>query len=575
MASLQSSFMVMATTTNPNLRTTSQLASRRRRRFEVSCSSDGGGGGRVDRRNMLLGLGGLYGASGLIRKAEAVPISPPDLSKCDPKGAYTSRNGEIISLDANCCPPYTDVEEEYTLPTFTKLRRRPAAHRLTPEYIAKYEKAIQMMKDLDVTDPDDPRGFTQQANVHCAYCNGPYDQVDHPGIDIQVHNSWIFFPFHRWYLYFFERIMGELIGDLDFALPYWNWDNPRGMQMPSMFDRDASPLYDVNRDPTHRPPAIVSLALTNPPITDPVQIISNNLNQLYKEMVGDVESATNFMGEPYVDGDLPPPRSKGGLSEGGSHTGVHVWTGNPANNFREDMGNFYSAGRDPLFYAHHANVDRMWTIWKTIPSVFPKDINELVVPNPDDFNNASFMFYNEKRKLVRVKVADCLDHTKMGYEYEYSHTPWMTYRPPQRPEPVNTAELAKTAETGDNVFPLILNKPHRVVVPKPFKGKADEVLVLEDIICDSLKLVRFDVFVNDADDTPQKLDRAEYAGCFTQIPHRVRAKESANDLHLNLKELYENINIADDDFIVVTIVPHINGDDVTIGGIKIIPRVTA
>ncbi|XP_057812429.1 polyphenol oxidase I, chloroplastic-like [Salvia miltiorrhiza] len=576
MASLQSSFTAVAATTNSPFRKPSQLGSRRSHgRFQVSCSSGGGGSGRIDRRNMLLGLGGLYGAGSAIRKAEALPILPPDLSTCDPEGAYTTRNQEVISLDVNCCPPYTDVQSDYKLPRFTKPRVRPAAHRLTPEYVRKYELAIRKMKELDVTDPDDPRGFTQQANIHCAYCNGPYDQVDHPGIDIQVHNSWIFFPFHRWYLYFFERIMGELIGDPDFALPYWNWDNPRGMQMPRPFDREESPLYDVNRDPTHRPPALVALAITTPPITDPVTIIENNLTQMYKEMIGDVESAIDFMGDPYVSGDLPPPRAKGGLSEGGSHGGVHVWTGNPANDFREDMGNFYSAGRDPLFYAHHANVDRMWTIWKTIPSVFPKDINDLVVPNPDDFNNAAFMFYDEKKNLVRVKVADCLDHTKMGYVYEHSETPWTAYRPPRREVPVNIEDLSKRAESGDNLFPLTLNKTHRVLVPKPTKGKADEVLVLENIITDSSKLVRFDVFVNDEDDKPEDLARAEFAGSFTQIPHRVRAAESANDLRLNLRELYENINIADDDFIVVTIVPHINGDDVTIGGIKIIPRVTA
>lgn len=42
---------------------------------------------------------------------------------------------------------------------------------------------------------------------------------------------------------------------------------------------------------------------------------------------------------------------------------------------------------------------------------------------------------------------------------------------------------------------------------------------------------------------------------------------------MNLRELYENINIADDDSVVVSIVPTINGDAVTIGGIKITPRV--
>ncbi|XP_057812292.1 polyphenol oxidase I, chloroplastic-like [Salvia miltiorrhiza] len=573
MASLPSSLTVLATNPRiPPFPKPSQLASskaRRSHRFEVSCTSSGGG--RVDRRNMLLGLGGLYGASSLIpgRNAEALPISPPDLSTCDPEGATTTKNGEVVHLDVNCCPPFTDVQNDYKLPAFTKPRIRPAAHRLTPAYIAKYERAMAKMRELDVTDPDDPRGFTQQANVHCAYCNGPYDQVGFPGLDLQVHNSWTFFPFHRWYLYFYERILGELIGDPTFGLPYWDWDNPKGMQLPQIFDNESSSLYDVNRDPAHHNPALVTLTLTNPPVTDPVQIISNNLTQMYSEMIGSVSSATDFMGQPYRAGDSPPAGALAGTSERGSHTGVHVWTGNPANDFREDMGNFYSAGRDPAFYSHHANVDRMWSIWKSIPADYSKDIDE------EDFKNASFMFYDEKKNLVRVKVGDCLDHTKMGYVYQHSDTPWMAYRPAQKEVPVNIRDLSKRAKTPNKVFPLKLTKTARVLVPKPTKGKADEVLVLEKIVSDNSKLVRFDVFVNDEDDKPEELDRAEYAGGFTQLPHRVRAKESLSDLRLNLKELYENINIADDDSIVVTIVPQINGDAVTIGGIKIIPRVAA
>ncbi|KAG6395824.1 hypothetical protein SASPL_141953 [Salvia splendens] len=241
-------------------------------------------------------------------------ILPPDLSQCDPTGATTTKDNQTVSLNVDCCPPYTDVQSDYTLPTFTTTRVRPAANvrTLSPEYIAKYQLAIQRMRDLDVTDPDDPRGFTQQANIHCAYCNCPYDQPDHPGTDLQVHNSWLFFPFHRW-------ILGSLIDDPTFAIPYWNWDNPRGMFMPKLT------------------------------LTDPIQLINNNLSLMYNEMIGTSASATDFMGQPYRDGDAPHSFSGGGTSERGSHTAIHVWVGDPNNEYQEDMGNFYSAGRDPLF----------------------------------------------------------------------------------------------------------------------------------------------------------------------------------------------------------------------------------
>ncbi|KAL1538376.1 catechol oxidase [Salvia divinorum] len=575
MASLQSSFTVLATTPtsrNSPLPKPSLLSTARRsHRFQVSCSSGGGG---VDRRNMLLGLGGLYGASNLIsgRKANADPILPPDLSQCDPTGATTTNSqGQVVSLDVNCCPPYTDIQSDYKLPTFTTTRVRPSANRrtLSPEYIAKYQLAIQRMRDLDVTDPDDPRGFTQQANVHCAYCNGPYDQPDHPGTDLQVHNSWLFFPFHRWYLYFFERILGSLIGDPDFAIPYWNWDNPRGMFMPELFAVPGTPAYDANRNQDHIPTGsnpVVDLSL-NSGLTDPIQIVNNNLTIMYNEMIGTPASATDFMGQPYREGDAPHSFSGGGTSERGSHTAIHVWVGDPRNEYSEDMGNFYSAGRDPIFYCHHANVDRMWTLWKGIPADYPKEITDT------DFLKSAFMFYDENKNLVRVTVADALDHKRMGYEYEPSNTPWMNYRPQQRVVPADVQALSKKAQTVKQLFPLTLNNTVRVIVPKPTKGKADETLVIENIVTDNTKLVKFDVFVNDEEDKPEEVDRAEYAGAFTQLPHRVKAKESTGNLRLNLRELYENINIANDGSVVVTIVPTINGGAVSIGGIKIVPRV--
>ena len=67
----------------------------------------------------------------------------------------------------------------------------------------------------------------QQADVHCAFCNGAYYSAQAPGSLFfpQVHFSYLFFPWHRYYLYFHESILGSLIDDPAFALPYWNWDN--------------------------------------------------------------------------------------------------------------------------------------------------------------------------------------------------------------------------------------------------------------------------------------------------------------------------------------------------------------
>ncbi|MCD9646840.1 hypothetical protein HAX54_037036 [Datura stramonium] len=170
---------------------------------------------------MLLGSGGLYGASTLVGGrpfAFAAPVDRPDVTKC---GSADLRPG---AAPVNCCPPPTGNIIDFQLPPpSTTLRIRPAAH---------------SMKQLP---DDDPRSFKQQANVRCAYCDGAYDQLGFPNLELQVHSSWLFFPFHRCYLYFFERILGSLINDPIFVMPFLNWDHPDGMRIPAMYANPSSP----------------------------------------------------------------------------------------------------------------------------------------------------------------------------------------------------------------------------------------------------------------------------------------------------------------------------------------------
>ncbi|KAK4420638.1 Polyphenol oxidase B, chloroplastic [Sesamum alatum] len=115
----------------------------------------------------------------------------------------------------------------------------------------RYNKAIKCMKKLEEDDPSDPRGFMPQANIHYACCNGTYtydSQIGQDRFTLQVHDSWLFYPFHRSYLYFYRRILGKLIDDPSFALTFWNWDNAKGMRIPKFFCDPNSTLYDYKRN---------------------------------------------------------------------------------------------------------------------------------------------------------------------------------------------------------------------------------------------------------------------------------------------------------------------------------------
>nr|ABN13632.1 polyphenol oxidase [Doritis pulcherrima x Phalaenopsis hybrid cultivar] len=504
----------------------------------------------ASRRDLLIGLTGLYGTA--TGHALGAPIQPPDLKQCGPADLPSG------ATPVNCCPPVSSAID-FKLPSHDlPIRVRHAAHLVDAEYVAKYAEAVKRMKDLPA---DDPRSFVQQANVHCAYCDAAYDQVGFPNLELQIHNCWLFFPWHRFYLYFHERILGKLIGDDTFALPFWNWDSPKGMQLPSIYTPTSSSLYDPRRDPAHQPPTIIDLDFgISPPPNTKKELIEDNLKIVYRQVISNGPTAELFLGAPLRAGDQPDPGA--GSLENVPHGTVHIWTGDSRQPNREDMGVFYTAARDPIFFAHHSNIDRLWDVWKSLGGQ-RKDFTDA------DWLNTGFYFYDENAKLVKVKVKDCLSTELLRYKYQDVDSPWKKAKSARG----GTGRPVKPkAEPG---FPLSLEKANAsATVKRPARAgrKGDEVEVLEanGIGFNSSVFVQFDVYVNASSEAVLKPAVAECAGSFYHVPHLSREGRSAmkTNLKLCITELIVDIGAKEDDDLVVTLVPRA-GTGVAVAGLSI------
>ncbi|TVU14852.1 hypothetical protein EJB05_38348, partial [Eragrostis curvula] len=512
-----------------------------RRHFSLKAAYD-----RVDRRDVLLGLGGA--AAGLAtttnRGALAAPVQAPDLQNCETPDIPTT------AADPSCCMTYragAGVIVDFQPPPATSPLRVRAAHLVDKAYLAKYERAVALMKQLP---DDDPRSFVQQAHVHCSYCNGAYDQPGFPGLDIQVHNCWFFFPWHRFYCYFHERILGKLIGDDTFALPFWNWDAPAGMTLPPIYANRNSPLYDPRRNPAYQPPFPLDLDYNGTDTATPrAQLIDQNLNIMYRQMISGSKKKELFFGQPYRQGDMPDPGP--GTIESVPHNPVHLWTGDPRQPNNEDMGNFYSAARDPVFFAHHANIDRLWHVWRRGLGGGNTDFAD------PDWLDASFLFYDEDARL------------DVGL-------PWLGAKP------------AKTAGTPvpatGAALPAKLDETVRVAVTRPRvsrsqkeKAEEEEVLVVEGIeIADHSRYVKFDVYVNQcAAAGADGAAAAECAGSVAITPHVVKHEKKKGSgsvktaARFGITDLLDTIGADAEKTIVVSLVPRCAGDVVTVGGVSI------
>jgi tyrosinase len=198
-----------------------------------------------------------------------------------------------------------------------------------PDLMA-YREAVKAMKNLP---PSDPRNWEQQASIHDRFC---------------PHQNWYFLPWHRAYLVAFERICRTLSRKSDFALPFWDWSTD-GL-IPAAFDTgdaDSNPLI-------HNRPGIGSTTVLDP---TGEFLGKSTIDRILRE-ARDFESlgSRRPVGQNSTDAvRWLRQRSSQRELEGTPHNYVH-------GTIDGDMSSFMSP-RDPIFWLHHCNIDRLWATW--------------------------------------------------------------------------------------------------------------------------------------------------------------------------------------------------------------------
>lgn len=396
---------------------------------------------------------------------------------------------------------------------------------------------------------DHPWNFIQQSNVHCAYCSGGHVQLGTKNVTIEIHGSWHFFTWHRAYLYFYERILGKLLNDTTFALPFWNWDDPAGMSIPTIYRENTSSLFN----PTRYPNALKFTDLGGCEADDNPDSLDKqkqcNLQVMHRQFLAASNSTSIFFGGALrAGGSLPG----GGPIENSPHSPVHINTGS-------DMSVIARSGYDPLFIAHHSNVDRLWAIWDGISGKRSKVIAD------EDFLNATFLFWDENMERVRIQVRDIIDMRKLGYVYEDVPLKWMDIDTMVENETrvLGMGNFAvKDLVTYVN-FPLLLSSAAKVNVTRML-GR--EKLVVSGIELDGRDYIWFDVYVSRVG-----AGKRVQAGCFIHMERRSDKRIPVKTkMQVGITEVIQQVGAADDDRIVVFLEPKVGGDKVMIGGVAII-----
>ena len=245
---------------------------------------------------------------------------------------------------------------------------------LLPQQLADLRNAFAKMQAVS-----DDRGYQFQAGIHGLplpkYCK-------------IAHGQPLFLAWHRAYLYTFELALRDQVRAV--SLAWWDWRHTR--EIPASFAADtgadgaANPLKSMPVNELARKqgakdagdPSAHELASLPETIRAPGQSGAPRL-----PTAADIDRVLKLGDFFDFQGQLE-----------GYHNDVHVWVGG-------HMGDIAFASYDPIFWAHHTMIDRIWRIWQT--------------KHPQTTLPASFL--NQPLPPFSLTVQQTLNVITLGYDY--------------------------------------------------------------------------------------------------------------------------------------------------------------
>ena len=349
-----------------------------------------------------------------------------------------------------------------------------------PDVLKAYEVAVGRMRDLDPPSgkPSDPMGWRFQAAIH-----GLADPLGGPDTSNDFwcncqHGSWYFLPWHRMYLAAFERIVQHTLEDETWSLPYWysiDPDDPGKAAVPPAF-LDMT-LNDNNLETSERSQTARS-GLPFYGDIDPVQVGEAIIATLSVRRYATPSGQATFGGGERAD--LSFDGGERGSLENVPHGAVHSLVGNDYDDNGNVvnagwMGSFYTAGLDPLFWLHHANIDRLWEVWLRLD---PAHLNPTGDPA---FLDTTFSFPDAVGGSVTWSVGEVLDTEFLGYVYESLAAPSVLAPPvPEPPDDTRSTEGSMPRSTPPQVLgatsdvPLASPEPVAVEMEPPQRPRGPE-----------------------------------------------------------------------------------------------------
>jgi tyrosinase len=382
------------------------------------------------------------------------------------------------------------------------------------------------------------------------------------------HGNLNFLPWHRMYLHFYTRTLRTLSGDPSLALPYWNYYQEtsrtgQGLAIPALVRGTAAgTFYDEWRTP----------GLNN----DTSAIDPDNASAKQAFDYNDfIHFSNTLQGQPH----------------GVMHCAVGTGCATP------DMGFVPIAGLDPVFYMHHANIDRLWQCWlnrkakgATIDLAWAKKNLGM----PDSWYNTSYTFADENGNKVSMTIADVFTPGVITTHYDVENNcdtsmpavaekvlPKLKKATPLKAHPpLNSGKAISLRGKASTTVLLTPAEAKQSAMPIPESaGPGQTFLLLEDVQIIGTPVLTYKIYLGNKDQPEQTIFIATF-DLFGAGHHGDHHDDAADDQMYDVTEEIRRLGVKSAEALTVQFVASdlINGEfeaagsdehGVTVGNIRL------
>lgn len=251
---------------------------------------------------------------------------------------------------------------------------RPRVEWQTFKTTSQYDSLLRAVRSMKAnTNSADPNSWTYWTNIHLNKC---------------PHGVAYFLAWHRGFLAYFERQLRSVSGDASLLLPYWDYYSYATLPAEFTDASSTNPLY-VSRVNTN-----VRQALTMAPFSSTLTNFPRGASNAF---------------EPSV--------------EGAPHNPVHDIIGGIMSTMQSPV--------DPIFWLHHANIDRLWVAWvaagggRNMPSLYNSYwsgshiyTSTLTMARKSTYDTRSKLLYSYQKEVMPTSLPLAQVSTKNIYRVQ-------------------------------------------------------------------------------------------------------------------------------------------------------------